>query len=323
MFAQDVLLQSNPEEMPLGSAQQGELTPAACAALTASSALHTLRLQHAELPEGAWLHMFPAGRTMPVLRQLHLQDTTQPLSDTDFELLVRCARGLTSLTLSRVLHSRVSLEPLLQLTGLKELELRHLHGDSGARVFAQLTCLRRLHNDDSNLSPAGLMRLTALKQLTHLHMHYSAESGSIPLPVKLSNQVSVQFVCLFVQRKEPTCRTSSCATCAQFALLWQECLQHIACVQACPATACGVKAVCAAKCRTHHALLRATSCCAGARVVYTRCLEPAGADVEQLGDVLRRGMHAVSHQLSPSDVFVDSNFMVSCSCCCSSALHVM
>lgn len=193
------MLLTKPEDMPLGAAQLGELAPAACTALTASSALRTLHIHSAELPEGAWLHMFPAGRQLPALKALHLQDITHKLSNTDFEQLVRCATGLTGLTLLRVLHTKVSLDPLLQLTGLRELELWHLHGDSGARVMAQLTGLRRLHNDDANLSPAGLLRLTALKQLTHLHMHYSPDSWSLPRPVKFQNQVCLCCASLGLQ----------------------------------------------------------------------------------------------------------------------------
>lgn len=193
---QDVLLQVKPEDMPLGSAQQGELSPEACTALTASTALQTLRLQHAELPEGALSCMFPAGRPRPLLRQLYLQDinpdlTKQSLADADLQRLVCCAPGLTGLTLLRCLHSGVNLEPLLQLPGLQHLKLSHLHGDSGARVMAQLTALRQLCNNDANLSPAGLIRLSALRQLTHLHVHCSAEAGSLPRLVQLRSQVGV------------------------------------------------------------------------------------------------------------------------------------
>jgi hypothetical protein len=200
-----------PEDMPLGSTQQGELSPAACAALTASSALHALQLQHAELPEGALPCMFPAGRVLPSLRQLHLQDinpdlTRHCLRDADLQRLVACATGLTGLTLLRCLHSGVSLEPLLQLPGLQHLELSHLHGDSGARVMAQLTVLRRLCNNDANLSPAGLMRLSALRRLTHLHVHCSAEAGALPRLVQLRSQVGLVLgvdvcsSCLLCQR---------------------------------------------------------------------------------------------------------------------------
>jgi hypothetical protein len=193
-FPQEAMLLCKPEKLPLGAAPLGVIAPAACAALTSSTSLCTLRLHNAELPWGAWLHMFPAGRQLSQLKALHLQDITPKLSDTDFEQLVRCATALTGLTLLRVLHTHVSLDALLQLSGLRELELWHLHGDSGARVMAQLTGLHRLHNDDANLSPAGLLRLTALKQLTNLHMHYSPDSWSLPRPVRLHTQVLCQQI---------------------------------------------------------------------------------------------------------------------------------
>jgi hypothetical protein len=188
---QEAMLLLKPENLPLGAAPLGVLAPEACAALTVCSSLHTLHINNAELPSGTWLHMFPAGRQLSQLKALHLQEITHKLSDTDFEQLARCATGLTGLTMLKVLDTKVSLDPLLQLNELRELKLWHLHGDSGARVMAQLTGLRRLCNDDANLSPAGLMRLTALKQLTHLHMHYSPDSWSLPRPVKFQNQVCV------------------------------------------------------------------------------------------------------------------------------------
>lgn len=229
---QDVLLQVKPEDMPLGSVQRGELSPEACAALTASTALHTLRLQHAELPEGALSCMFPAGRPRPLLRQLHLQDinpdlTKQSLADADLQRLVCCAPCLTGLTLLRCLHSGVSLEPLLQLPGLEHVELSHLHGDSGARVMAQLAALRRLCNNDANLSPAGLMRLSALRHLTHLHVHCSAEAGSLPRLVQLRSQVGMPLC---------ACARRVCAACASAHVGWTESgrfLAHVCCAGGC------------------------------------------------------------------------------------------
>jgi hypothetical protein len=186
---QEVLLLIDPEEQPLGSMQQGDLAPAACAALTASNVLHTLDLHHAELPPGAWAHMFPAGRRLPALRSLVLSDPDQRMTDAEFEQLVRCCPGLTGVTLLRALEWGVTLEPLLQLPQLQEIELRHLHGDSAMRLYEQMTNLRRLHNDDANVSMAGLSRLTALKRLTHLHMHCSPDQWSLPRPISISNQV--------------------------------------------------------------------------------------------------------------------------------------
>jgi hypothetical protein len=191
---QDVLLQANPDSLPLGSPPPQQLDPASFAALTASSNLHTLRLQGAELPQGAWQHVFPPKRQLQQLRELWLGHASPSLGDETLEHLVSCCPGLCVLNLSRVLHSSASLAPLLRLPQLQDLELKHIHGDSGARVLAQLTGLRRLVNDDANLSPAGLMRLTALTGLRELLMHYSADAWSLPRQVCLHNKVRWQSV---------------------------------------------------------------------------------------------------------------------------------
>lgn len=185
----DVLQQADPGAMPLGSAPFRELAASSGGTLTASSRLRMLCITGAELPDGAWPHVF-RGSALPLLRQLSLSDVTPSLSESDLQLAVRCCPNLTGLTLLRSLQSGATLAPLLPLAGcLRELHLRHVHGDSGARVLAQFTSLQRLHNDDANVSPAGLMWLTALRSLTSLHLHYSPMAWSWPRPVSLTNKV--------------------------------------------------------------------------------------------------------------------------------------
>jgi hypothetical protein len=189
VLLQDVLLQANPDSLPLGSAPPKQLDPASFAALTASSNLHTMRVQGAELPQGAWQHIFPPKRQLQQLRELCLGHVSPALGDDALDQLVSSCPGLCVLNLSRVLHLSASLAPLLRLPDLRDLELKHIHGDSGARVLAQLTGLRRLVNDDANLSPAGLLRLTALTGLRELFMHYSADAWSLPRQVCLHSKV--------------------------------------------------------------------------------------------------------------------------------------
>ena len=67
-------------QLTLLRVQQGPLEqpvePAAYASLTASSALHTLAINEAHLPDGAWAHVFGHGRQLPQLRSLRLHKCT-------------------------------------------------------------------------------------------------------------------------------------------------------------------------------------------------------------------------------------------------------
>ena len=111
------------------------------------------------------------------------------LCDADLEGLVCCCPGLTALELSHVLQQGVMLGPLAQLSGLRQLRLKHVHGDRAAGVLAQLTGLQLLHDDDAHLSRTGLLQLTVLRQLTQLRTHCSLSAWDLPRAVSFTNKV--------------------------------------------------------------------------------------------------------------------------------------
>jgi hypothetical protein len=57
-----------------------------CVAITASTALSLLSLEHCRLPAGALQHMFPAGKQLPQLQLLAIHCIPAALSDVDFSL---------------------------------------------------------------------------------------------------------------------------------------------------------------------------------------------------------------------------------------------
>lgn len=72
---------------------------AAYAALTASSNLQQLDIRYSAVTEGAWEHMFPAGRLLPQLQELTITGVRGPSgcrSAAAFEgsRLVSCCPGL-------------------------------------------------------------------------------------------------------------------------------------------------------------------------------------------------------------------------------------
>lgn len=172
------------------AAPQQQLDPAVCAALTASTLLQRLHVSSATLPEGVWQRTFRTGWLLPNMRELHLSGITALLGDAELLLLVQACPGLTAVLLRGALQAGVSLAPLLQLKELRDLELQHIHGDSESGVLAQLTGLVRLHDSDGHFSPQGLLKLTALRQLTHLHIHCSSRHDWVPQLISLSNTVS-------------------------------------------------------------------------------------------------------------------------------------
>lgn len=167
---------------------------AACGGLTASSKLVCLQVLRSTLPMGAWQHMLPATRRMPALQQLDVSQTSPAIGDDDSSLthIVRCCPALTRLQLTGALRPGDPITPLLQLTGLKELELGAVRADTAAGtsvVLAQLTTLQRLvHAGATYLYPEAL-KLTALRQLTRLVIQYTAAETDQPVTCSLQNEV--------------------------------------------------------------------------------------------------------------------------------------
>jgi hypothetical protein len=144
------------------------------------------------MPQGAWQHVFPVGRVLHVLEMLSLNTQGELLDQRGLQSLVRCCPRLKSLRFSSVCAVGAPLTPLLQLAQLSSLSVPGLADtEASLGVVAQLTGLQDLHNPPpSNLSEAGLLRLTSLTCLTYL---------------------GTQEVNLYQQVRQPL--SSACSTC--------------------------------------------------------------------------------------------------------------
>ena len=158
-------------QLVLGLSGLGELSATACAALTASSCLHVVDIS-CSMPDGAWQHIFAAGRSKPFLTKLCLCSRACPIGE-DLCSLVQCCPALAELYLGR--YGRIpgiSLSPLLALTSLTHLStVDNAVSEQSVCVLAQLPQLVKLsvyfHGQCSDLS---ILQLTALRQVTSLEL---------------------------------------------------------------------------------------------------------------------------------------------------------
>jgi hypothetical protein len=153
---------------------QGASPPAAAfSALTASSKLQHLDISGCKLAARVWQHMFPAGRQLLFLQFLDISCVKEPGYDPapapDGSRLVSCCPGLQRLDIR---HLQCSAKRLASLTGLSRLHTLRLASRTqveGVEAVLQLTGLRELQLQSPE-SPAGLpLQLAQLKQLTHLY----------------------------------------------------------------------------------------------------------------------------------------------------------
>lgn len=170
------------EHLQLSRMQLDEVTESdlpQLSALTASpmlTSLHLLARFSMPIPRGALQHVLPPGVVRPALQVLRLQggdgvSAQQCLSAADISRVPSCCPGLTELTLKGVVSVGAGLAPLLKLQGsLRRLGVAGAaFGDGAAALIAQLTGLQSLDwTDSASLSDAGLLRLSALRQLTRL-----------------------------------------------------------------------------------------------------------------------------------------------------------
>ena len=146
---------------------------AAFSALTASSKLEFLDIQYTEPPEGALACLL--GRTLPQLQCLNLNGicSTCPdgLNERELRQLVKACPHLRSLQCS--LQPNACPNALLQLTALTALTLDCVTVEVTECVLVKLTRLEELHIvPNSTIDDVGLLRLTALTQLSQLGIHH-------------------------------------------------------------------------------------------------------------------------------------------------------
>jgi hypothetical protein len=180
----------------------------ALSAPTASSHLQELEIACCKLPAGFWQHVFPAGRQLPHLQDLHIWHI-KDLSGAyvvapEGSRLVSCCPSL------QLLHQHYTselLSPLQRLSSLRTLVLGGGHPvDEGLEGVARLTQLRELGLDlMAGGSPAIqgqhidvlLLQFTQLQQLTVLDFrgHLSTWSGRLHLTDKVGcNPICVPSV---------------------------------------------------------------------------------------------------------------------------------
>jgi hypothetical protein len=150
-------------------------------ALTASSNLQDVIIHRCDIPSTAWVHVFPAGRTLPHLSKLSTVTRPNytgpaPFGSAGIASLVSCCPELQDVACK--LDADASLSPLQSLTALSRLHLP----DLSAAVISQLAALTQLQElqltvllPGSPDPPQGasfglqhLVPLTALVGLTEL-----------------------------------------------------------------------------------------------------------------------------------------------------------
>jgi hypothetical protein len=147
---------------------------AAYAALTASSKLQQLHVPGCNLPPFAWQHVLPFSRQLPNLQALQLSDCTA-MGVFDMASLVSCCSSVQKLELPPLNgDSGTVLAPLSRMTGLQRLVVPgQSMNDAGVKQLARLTGLEELSlacPRPGNVTDAGLLPLTALRQLHSLHV---------------------------------------------------------------------------------------------------------------------------------------------------------
>jgi hypothetical protein len=159
------------------SHQEPSVPVAAYSALTASSKLQHLDISCCMLPADAWQHIFPAGRQLPHLQTLIINQVRHPSGAAvapEVSRLISCCPGLQTLLMAYMQYSSELLAPLVGLSSLSELSLRPADDSpefgQGMEVVSQLTWLRRLKLSGCSKREGLMLSLTQLQQLTYLEL---------------------------------------------------------------------------------------------------------------------------------------------------------
>lgn len=160
-------------------------TAAAYAAITASSRLQSLDLCSTVIPVGAWQHIFPLqGRQLLQLSSLNLRlnirNRQQGIDGSGLQGLVHTCPSLQQLELSRAVQTGASLTALQQLSALTQLSISRVDDKLSVDLLQRLTRLQVLYIQPPNtLTDAGLLQLTALRQLRYLRVESDQLSGAV------------------------------------------------------------------------------------------------------------------------------------------------
>ena len=188
---------------------------AAYTALTASSALQVLKVQLDGWPAGIWQAVFRPQLQLPHLHNLMVRQNhavhgpeVAAFSSTDISRLVGCWPGLQHLKLP--LQPDVQVAALSQLTALSALNISTAT-ESTVKSLPGLTGLQRLViGVYPPCSPAALLPLTALQQLTYLDAGLVKDhGGSGAAFLSLRRQVSIRCSRLRVVLEHKQCFASN------------------------------------------------------------------------------------------------------------------
>jgi hypothetical protein len=162
------------EEEGDGELQWGPPT-SAYAALTASSKLQHLEISSCRMPVGAWQHVFPAGRQLPLLQELdisYVEYATRgvPALGPEGNCLVSCCPGLRVLDVQCCEFSTQVQAALQGLSRLVSLNIAFEFHEwvQGLESLCPLTALRDLRVKCLDFEREGFLQLTQLTQLTRL-----------------------------------------------------------------------------------------------------------------------------------------------------------
>jgi len=161
---------------------------AAYAAITASSRLQSLDLFSTAIPDEAWQHIFPLqGRQLLQLSSLDLRLNVyicqQGMDSSGLQGLVNTCPSLQQLQLNHAVQTGASLTALQQLPALTQLSISHFDDELSAGLLQRLTRLQILYIQPPNtLTDAGLLQLTALRQLRYLRVESSDPLSAVMAP---------------------------------------------------------------------------------------------------------------------------------------------
>jgi hypothetical protein len=176
--------------------------------LTASSCtLQELHLTCKSVSQRAWEAILPPGLRLPcltrlALTQLEYQNNGEEQLGFNTAALSRladcCASNLRALTLGWRTNRQpgcVALDSLARFMALTSLSLNCVTAQAATQVLPRLTSLRALHilPPSHVLRPDGLLRLTALRQLSHLTL--PEESSRDSDTISITSQVRGAACC--------------------------------------------------------------------------------------------------------------------------------
>lgn len=166
----------------------------ACSALIPSTSLTRIDIGGRSLPAVAYKHLLTAGRVLPKLRGLVLQENAN-WDHAAVMNAVSCCPGLQKLNCSVQLG--VSVAPLGQLSSLTGFFLSYRgsiqDGKACMQAVAALTNLQSLQlnwTGDGRLGLDAFVPLTALRQLTHLQCVQKDKHGIPQQMIWITCQVS-------------------------------------------------------------------------------------------------------------------------------------